>query len=205
MYYDAIRNDHGLLHDPFKALIVPRPIGWVSSLSADGIVNLAPYSFYNAVSARPHIVGFSSEGRKDSQTNAEETGEFVCNLVTDALKDKMNLTSAPLDSAEDEMEFAGLGKAPSELVKPPRVAEAVAAFECRYLKTVELHDLDGNRADASLVLGQVVGIHIADHVIVDGLVDLTAEKPVARHGYMDYSTVQGTFPLQRPSGAGNGT
>src|SRR3712207_6770877 len=123
MFYEPPKNDHGLPYNPFKALVAPRPIGWVTTMSAEGAVNLSPYSFFNAVSDRPDIVVFSSQGYKDAITFAEETGEFVCNLATWELRDAMNATSAPLPRGENEMSFAGLTAAPSRIVKPPRVAE----------------------------------------------------------------------------------
>ena len=197
MFYDAIENRHGLKHDPFKSLVVPRPIGWISSLSSDGVLNLAPYSFFNAVSARPNIVMFSSGGRKDSAANVEATGEFVCNMATWDLREAMNESSATVDSAVDEFELAGLQTVPSKLVKPPRVAASPVALECTYLQTVELPPSNGE--PNLVVFGQVVGIHIDDDVIVDGMVDVTKFKPVARLGYHDYAVVEDVFSMVRPS------
>ena len=196
MFYDAIENQHGLKHDPFKSLVVPRPIGWISSLSADGVLNLAPYSFFNAVSAKPNIVMFSSGGRKDSAANAETTGEFVCNMATWDLRDAMNESSATVDASVDEFELAGLKTVPSKLVKPPRVAASPVALECTYLQTVELPPTNGE--PNLVVFGQVVGIHIDDDVIVDGMVDVTRFKPVARLGYHDYAVVEDVFTMVRP-------
>jgi flavin reductase (DIM6/NTAB) family NADH-FMN oxidoreductase RutF len=201
MFYDAIRNDHGLPHDPFKALIAPRPIGWVSTLAADGRVNLAPYSFFNAVSEKPHILMFSSTGRKDSASNIEETGEFVWNLATYALRDKMNMTSAPVPRGVNEFELAGLTQAPCRLVSPPRVGESPAALECKHLQTIHLKDLNGVPVDRHMVLGQVVGVHIDDAYIHDGLVDTARLRPLARLGYKDYAVVDETFQLTRPKAA----
>jgi len=201
MFYDAIENRHGLSHDPFKALIAPRPIGWISSVGADGAVNLAPYSFFNAVSENPHILMFSSTGRKDSLTNVEETGEFVWNLATYALRDKMNMTSAPAPRNVNEFELAGLTQAPCRLVSPPRVAETPVSLECKHLRTIDLADLDGVPVDRHMVLGQVVGVHIDDAFIHDGLVDTAALKPIARLGYKDYSVVEEVFQLTRPKAA----
>ena len=143
MFYDAVANTHGLALDPFKALVAPRPIGWISTLSKAGVVNLAPYSFFNAVSEDPHFVMFASGGRKDSQRNAEETGEFVCSLATYDLREAMSKTSAAVGPDVDEMRLAGLTPAPSRLVKPPRVAESPVAFECRYWRTIELPGRNG--------------------------------------------------------------
>ncbi len=199
MYYDAIVNDHGLPHDPFKALVAPRPIGWISSLAADGAVNLAPYSFFNALSNRPNIVMFASNVYKDSVRNVDETGEFVCNMATYALREPMNATSAPVGPDVNEFEIAGLTPAPCRAVKPPRVAESPAALECRHLQTIELNDLNGQSVGSWVVLGQVVGIHIDDEVIVDGAVDVTRYKPLARLGYTDYVAVDTVFSIARPS------
>jgi flavin reductase (DIM6/NTAB) family NADH-FMN oxidoreductase RutF len=156
MFYEPRKNDHGLPYNPFKALIAPRPIGWVTTLSAKGEVNLAPYSFFNAVSDRPDIVVFSSAGYKDAITFAEETGEFVCNLATWDLRDAMNVTSAPLPRGQSELEFAGLTSAPCRIVKPPRVAESPVALECKWLRTIALEPLEGP-AKYHMVIGEVVG------------------------------------------------
>src|ERR671921_2691764 len=137
MFY-AVSDGHGLPHDPFKAIVTPRPIGWITAMSRKGEVNLSPYSFFNAVSERPPMVAFSSAGKKDALTFIEETGEFVCNLATYDLRDQMNATSAILPRGENEMVHAGLAAAPSRLVRPPRVADAPASLECRWLQTVPL-------------------------------------------------------------------
>ncbi len=197
MFYETAENKHGLRHDPFKALVVPRPIGWITSIGPDGQVNLAPYSFFNAFSSRPPIVGFSSEGGKDSATNTGQTREFVCNLATWDLREQMNKTSAPVASDVDEMKLAGLSCAPSRMVGPPRVAESPVALECRHLQTVPLSNLEGSPTGALLVIGQVVGIHIADALISDGLVDITRARPIARLGYRDYSVVDAVFEMVR--------
>lgn len=201
MFYDAIENRHGLRHDPFKALVAPRPIGWISSLDAQGRPNLAPYSFFNAVGDNPHIVMFSSAGRKDSLANIEATGEFVCNLATWDLRDEMNQTSAAVQHGVNEFTLAGLTPAACRMVAPPRVAESPAALECKYLRTLQLEDVNGRLANNLIVFGQVVGIHIDDRVVVDGMVDVTLYKPIARLGYMDYSVVDEVFSLSRPSEA----
>lgn len=198
MFYEPAKRDHGLPFDPFKAIIAPRPIGWVTTMSAKGEINLAPYSFFNAFSSRPPIVGFSGEGKKDSVAFAEETGEFVCNLVTYELRDVMNATAATLPRGVNEMEAAGIASAPSFLVKPPRVAATPCALECRYLKTVDLTDLDGVDVDRHLVLGVVVGVHIDDRFIKDGMVDTAAMRPIARCGYDDYTAVEEVFSIGRP-------
>jgi flavin reductase (DIM6/NTAB) family NADH-FMN oxidoreductase RutF len=202
MFYETATNAHGLPHDPFKALVTPRPIGWITALSARGEINLSPYSFFNAVSERPPMVAFSSSGRKDAVTFVEETGEFVCNLATFDLREQMNRTSAALPRGENEMADAGLAAAPSRLVKPPRVADAPAALECKWLQTVPLAPLGGGEPSYHLVIGQVVGIHIDDRFIVDGVVDTAAMRPIARSGYRDYfvSTPETRFSLTRPGG-----
>ncbi len=197
MFYETNENRHGLKHDPFKALVAPRPIGWISSLSADGIVNLAPYSFFNGVSDRPPFVMFSSSGRKDSLVNIEATGEFACSLATYELKDQMNATSAAAGPEVDEMELAGLTPALCKLISPPRVAESPVALECRHFKTIPRPGKDGGEGYI-VIIGHVVGIHIDEAVIVDGKVDVTRLRPIARLGYMDYSVVDVVFSMERP-------
>lgn len=198
MFYETAKNDHGLPYDPLKAIVAPRPIGWITSISAKGEINLAPYSFFNALSTRPPIVGFSSESWKDSVALVEETKEFVCNLATYDLRDAMNKTSASLPRGVNEMEAAGLAAAPSRLVKPPRVAASPCALECRWLQTVRLKDLDGRALERYFVIGQVVGIHIDDRFIKQGMLDAAAMRPIARCGYQDYAMVGETFSLVRP-------
>ena len=132
-YFYETRLGHGLAHDPFKAILAPRPIGWISTIDQSGVVNLAPYSFFNGFNSAPAIVGFASEGRKDSVSNIEANGEFVCNLATRTLAEKVNATSAPVARDIDEMQLAGLASAPSRLVRPPRVAESPSAFECKQI------------------------------------------------------------------------
>ena len=202
MYYDPRRNDHGLPRNPMLALVVPRPIGWISTVSRSGVVNLAPYSFFNLVSGSPPFVMFSSKPRKDSQRNAEETGEFVCNLATYDLREVVNATSTEWGPAISEPERAGLEMAPCRAVKPPRVARSPVALECKYFKTVELVSSDGTRNASSLVLGEVVGVHIDDAVIVNGMVDVTRMQPLARLGYMDFCAVNELFAIQRPAAPG---
>jgi len=197
MFYDATTNHHGLKHDPFKALIVPRPIGWISTVSTAGVLNLAPYSFFNGVSTDPHIVMFASAGRKDSQRNAEETGEFVCNLASWDQREAMNVSSATVGPEIDEFSLASLETEASRLVKPPRVKDAPAHFECVWLTTVPLVSRDG-RHSYDMVLGEVVGIHIDDRFVTDGIVDTAAMKPIARLGYHDYAIVDEVFTLKRP-------
>lgn len=202
MFYETRDNKHGLKHDPYKALAVPRPIGWVSTVDKNGVCNLAPYSFFNAVGERPHYVMFSSNGPKDSLTNIAETGEFVCSLATWDLRLNMNMTSAAVPRGVDEFPIGDLTAAPSRLVKPPRVKESPAAFECRHWKTIDLPPVhDGEKVTYSVVFGQVVGIYIDDRFIKDGIVDTGAMRPIARLGYRDYAVVtpETMFSLDRPS------
>ena len=202
MNYDAIRNEHGLRHDPFKAIVAPRPIGWISSLDAEGRPNLAPYSFFNAVSDNPHIVMFSSAGWKHSVANVEATGEFVCNLATYDLREQMNESSGGFGAGVSEFERTGLTPVASVAVKPPRVGETPIALECRHLRTIALEDLEGKPSDRWMVLGQVVSIYIDDAVIEDGVIDVTRLRPVSRLGYRDYSVVDEVFQMMRPAGGG---
>ncbi len=200
MFYETATNAHGLKHDPFKALAVPRPIGWISSLSKDGVCNLAPYSFFNAVSEKPHYVVFGSAGRKDSLLNIEETGEFVCSLATYELRNNMNMTSASVPRGVNEFPLGELTAAASTLVKPPRVKESPAAFECVYWKTIDLPNPAGDPT-YHLVIGRVIGVYIDENYIKNGLVDTGAMRPIARMGYMEYSVVtpESIFSINRPS------
>ena len=202
MFYET-DDHHGLTRDPFKSLVAPRPIGWISSQDADGRVNLAPYSFFNAVASNPPIVMFASNGvhleggPKDSLKNAQETGEFVCNLATWELREKMNASSEMLPREVDEFEIAGLTPVPSKLVKPPRVAESPAHLECVWLETVNLPSNNPDEPN-NVVFGKVIGIHIDDSILRDGLIDMTAFRPIARLGYMDYTVVDTVFTMKRP-------
>ncbi|MHA7772312.1 flavin reductase family protein [Roseibium sp. M-1] len=198
MFYETAKNDHGLPHNPFKAIVSPRPIGWISSLDRDGRANLAPYSFFNAVCDTPPIVMFSSSGYKDSVANIDATGEFVCNMASFDLKDAMNQTSAAVPHETSEFDVAGLEMEPSRLVKVPRVARAVTALECRHLQTLRLKSVDGTETDSYVVFGQVVGVHIDESILVEGRVDVTRYKPLSRLGYMDYSAVTEVFAMGRP-------
>jgi flavin reductase (DIM6/NTAB) family NADH-FMN oxidoreductase RutF len=197
MFYDA-RTKAPLKHDPVKALIAPRPIGWISTLSREGVANLAPYSFFNLVASGPSIVAFSSAGRKDSQTNAEQTGEFVCNIASFDQREAVNSSAATLPPEVDEFALTGLGTLPSQLIKPPRVKGAPAHLECVYLQTVPLFSKDGVRNGFDLVLGEVVGVHIDDQFVKEGLVDTAAMRLIARLGYLDYSVTDEVFALKRP-------
>jgi flavin reductase (DIM6/NTAB) family NADH-FMN oxidoreductase RutF len=199
MFYDPRKNDHGLPRDPFKAIVSPRPVGWVTSMSARGQINLAPYSFFNAVSDDPPIVMFSSDGYKDSLTFVAETKEFVCNLATFDLRAAMVETSASFPRGVDEMVRAGLAAAPSRLVRPPRVAASPCALECKLLQIVDLANLEGQPVHRHVVFGEVVGVHIDDRFIKNGRLDTAAMQPIARCGYHDYAVVERTFTLVRPA------
>ena len=200
IFYEPRERDRKLFpHDPFKALVTPRPIGWISTVSAKGELNLAPYSYFNAFSSSPPIVGFSSEGDKDSSTFAVQTGEFVWSMATWELRDQMNATAASLARGESEFKHARLESAPSRLVRPPRVAASPAAFECRVTEVVKLKDLDGRDSGRRLVLGRVVGIHVAERFVRQGRVDSAAMRPIARGGYDEYSVVEQVFSMPRPA------
>jgi flavin reductase (DIM6/NTAB) family NADH-FMN oxidoreductase RutF len=207
MHYDTVKRDHGLPHDPFKALVVPRPIGWVSTLDRQGRANLAPYSFFNAVSDRPPMLMFSSGGTKDSLRNILDTGEFTCSIATWALREAMNLSSAPVAPGVDEFALAGLGKADSRFVRPPRVAESPAAFECKLWQTLPLPPARPGGAPAyTLVIGTVVGVYIDDAFVEGGIVQSGKMRPLARLGYMDYAvlTPEALFTMNRPLASDDG-
>jgi flavin reductase (DIM6/NTAB) family NADH-FMN oxidoreductase RutF len=203
MQYDPRLGDHGLALDPLKAVVVPRPIAWISTVSPAGIVNLAPYSFFNLVSEDPPMVVFGPGGRKadrpvkDTRANVEATGEFVVNLVTWDTREAMNATSAELPADVDELAAAGLTAAPSVTVRPPRVRESPVALECRHWRTVELPAADPDEPNAA-VFGEVVRVHIDDALLVNGRVDITRARPVARLGYAQYAVLEQTFSMRRP-------
>src|SRR5712691_559586 len=173
MFYDTRKNDHGLPRNPFKAIVAPRPIGWITSMSARGEINLAPYSFFNAVSDDPPIVLFSSEGPKDSLVFVEETKEFVCSLATFSLRNAVVETSGQFPRGVNEMDQSGLAPTPSRLVRRPRVAASPCALECRLLQIIDLKDLQGRY----VAFGQVVDVHIDDHFIKDGRLDTAPTIP----------------------------
>ena len=201
MFYEP-RLGHGLPHDPFKAIIAPRPIGWISTVDAAGRPNLAPYSFFNAVHSRPPMLAFTSETMKHSAANAIATGEFVFNLCTRALFDAMNISSDALGEGVNEFEAAGLATAPCRVVKAPRVAAAPAALECRVVHSLQLRDVDGEALEGWVIIGQVVGVHIDDAYIRDGRFDTAAAQPIARCGYRDYAAVTELFEALRPTDGG---
>lgn len=198
MFYETSRNDHGLAHDPIKSCVVPRPIGWISTVSLAGVCNLAPYSFFNLVATNPTFVMYSSCGRsphgaKDTVTNIEQTGEFVVNMATWAQREPMLASSAPVPSDVDEFVHAGLEALPSRLVKPPRVAGAPVHLECVHHQTVVLPpSRDG---DNIVVFGRVVGVHIDDDIIEGGKLNLAKVAPIARLGYLQYARVDTIFAM----------
>ncbi len=198
MFYDARKNDHGFQYDPFKAIVAPRPIGWVSTLSAAGIANLAPYSYFNAVAQDPHYIVLGSGGRKDTLRNIQATDEFALNLATFELREQMNMSSANVAHGVDEFELAGLGKAACRIIAPPRVAESPVCLECKLFKVIDLPDDQGKVGDY-LIIGRVIGIHIDDRFIEDGRVNTAAMQPIARLGYSEYATVAESWRMRRPA------
>ncbi len=206
MFYETGGRDRTKLpHDPFKAIVAPRPIGWISTRALDGRINLAPYSFFNGFGSHPPIVGFSSDGgMKDSATFASESGEFVANLATSALRDAMNATSAPLPRGANEFLHAGLTMAECRLVAAPRVKESPAALECKVVEVIEIRNRAGAASGNVLILGEVVGVHIDEAFIREGRFDTAMAQPLARCGYQDYAVVESVFVLARPKGGGDG-
>jgi len=202
-YATAERDRRKLPHDPFKAIVAPRPIGWISTRALDGRINLAPYSFFNGFSSAPPIVGFSSEGWKDSASFARESGEFVANLATHELRGPMNETSAPFARGDNEFARARLTMAECRLIAAPRVAESPAALECKVVDVVEIRSLSGASSGAVLTLGEVVGFHIDERFLVDGRFDIARAQSLARCGYQDYAAVEKVFAMARPKGGGD--
>jgi flavin reductase (DIM6/NTAB) family NADH-FMN oxidoreductase RutF len=198
MFYETSTNIHGLAHDPFKAIVSPRPIGWIGSRANDGSYNLAPYSFFNAISDTPKLVMFSSSGRKDSVTNIEETGEFTASFASRDLAEKMNMSSIAAPRGESEFEIAGLTSEIGKLVSAPFVAEAYAALECKVTEMFQPKTLSGDVSDNYMVIGQVVGIHIREEAIREGRFDMARVRPIGRMGYMDYCDAGDVFEMFRP-------
>ena len=195
------RSGHGLPHDPFNAIVGPRPIGWISSVSQAGVPNLAPYSFFNAFNYTPPIVGFASIGAKDTLRNVQETGEFVWNLATRSLAEAMNASCAAVPPEVDEFALAGLSALPSRLVGAPRVAESPVSFECKVTQVIQLQGANGDAVATWLVLGEVVGVHIARALLRDGIYDTAAAGHILRGGGpADYFTVgpEQLFRMHRP-------
>lgn len=195
------RHGHGLPHDPFNAIVGPRPIGWISTRAADGTLNLAPYSFFNAFNYTPPLIGFASLGWKDTVRNIEQTGEFVWNLATRPLAEAMNESCAAVPPEVDEFRLAGVTPEPSQVVAPPRVAESPVTFECRRTQIVRLRGADGAELDTWLTLGEVVAVHIDRELLVDGIYDTAAARPVLRGGgpadYFELDPAQ-RFRMFRP-------
>ena len=198
-------DGHGLPHDPFKAIVTPRPIGWISSLDAQGRANLAPYSFFNGCGDAPPLVMFAQSGRKsrpepekDTIANIRETGEFACNAVSQALKDAMNLSSGTYQPEVDEFELAGLTKAPGKSISVPHVAESPAVLECKLVKIIDDLPSWHDHAFNIIVIGEVTGVHIDEACLKDGKLDILTFNPVARLGYMDYTTVADVWEMKRP-------
>ncbi len=201
MFYRPEANDHGMPHNPFKAIVSPRPIGWISTADTKGVANLAPYSFFNALCDSPPMVMFASTGQKpdqpkgkDSLANILATGEFAVNIVSYALRAPMNQSAASFPANEDEFEAVGLTKAAGVAIGAPHVAEAPAVLECKLFKII---DLPG--AANSMVIGEVVGVHMQDDFIVNGRFDVTRYQPLSRLGYMDYAAVDTVFELVKPA------
>jgi flavin reductase (DIM6/NTAB) family NADH-FMN oxidoreductase RutF len=201
LHYYEPANGHGLKHDPFNAIIAPRPIGWISSRNAKGHVNLAPYSFFNGFNYIPPIIGFSSTSRKDSIENIEQTGEFVWNLATMDLAKQMNATAAHVAPDVSEFTLAGLTEAPSKLVNVPRVAESPVSFECKLTQIIQLEGADGSKLKGWLTLGEVVAVHIDKALIKDGVYQTALARPIVRAGRRgDYFEIRpdAMFEMVRP-------
>ncbi len=201
MFYQPEKNDHGLPYNPFKAIVSPRPIGWISTVDNHGIANLAPYSFFNALCDTPPMVMFASSGSKpdqasgkDSLANIRATGEFAVNIVSYELREPMNKSAASLPADTDEFEASGLTKSEGITIGAPHVAESPAVLECKLYKII---DLPG--ASNTMVIGEVVGVQIKDDLIVNGKLDVTRYQPLARLGYMDYAVVNEVFSLVKPA------
>ena len=203
MFYQPGKTNHGLPHDPFKSCVIPRPIGWISSLAPDGVANLAPFSQFQNLTFDPPYVMFAANQkvagtRKDSAYNAEQTGEFVWNMATYDLREAVNISGMEVPADADEFDLAGVTKAPSHLIKPPRVAESPIHFECSYHSTLRL---PGNKGLGSvdIVIGKVLAIHISDDVLTaDGLIDILKIRPIARLGYYDYTSIESVFRMEIP-------
>jgi flavin reductase (DIM6/NTAB) family NADH-FMN oxidoreductase RutF len=198
MDYDPRSEPHNLAHDPATSLVVPRPIGWITTISPAGVVNLAPYSYFNLIASQPPFVMFASNSRKHTQNHAQSGGEFVFNLATYDLRVEMNVTGGDYPEGVSEPELAKLAMAPSRKVKPPRVAKSPIALECVYSQTVHLKASSGKMHNYEMVIGEVVNVHIDDGVIVDRMIDMLRIRPIARLGYRgDYTVVDNIFEMKR--------
>lgn len=198
MIFYEIGNGHGLPHNPLKAIIAPRPIGWIGTRSRNGCVNLAPYSFFNMIADTPPLVMFSSSGKKDSVSFIEETGVFTVSAVGDRLKQQMNISSIDAPRGTSEFEYSGLATAPGQLVEAPFVKEAYAALECEAVEIKQLRDRSDNLSENYMVIGEVVAVHLDENILTNGLVDIKKARPVSRLGYMDYATTEEVYQMFRP-------
>jgi len=198
MFYTPQNRDLSLQYDPMKAIIAPRPIGWISTLSQDGIANLAPYSFFNGVGGMPPMLMFSSEGYKDTAINAVQSGEFVHNYASRHLAEEMNATSIPAPKGISEFDHFNIAKVDCEIVSAPRVANAYAAMECKVTDVLETKNVDGEKTGAVIIIGQVVGIHIDEAVIRDGRFDASLADPITRLGYLDFGYSHDFHEMLRP-------
>lgn len=204
MFYEPSKRNHGLPRDPFKSLVIPRPIGWITSVDAEGVVNLAPYSYFNICSAEPPTIMFAPSTRpgssllKDTHQNAEAYGEFVVNIATMELSEKMNLTSADFASGVSELARVGLTATPSTVVSVPRLRESPINIECRHLSTVAVPTRLPTDHKNFIVIGEVVGVHISDHVLTEGFIDIEKLRPVAKLGYLDYAVIDQRFTMPKP-------
>jgi flavin reductase (DIM6/NTAB) family NADH-FMN oxidoreductase RutF len=194
MFYETAKRNHGLAIDPFKAIVMPRPIGWISTLSLEGVANLAPYSFFNAFSEDPYYVAFGSGGYKHTISNITASGEFAVNLASYDLREQMNVSSTYVDG--DEFVIAGLDKSPCNLISAPHVAASPACLECVHFQTVPLPSETGEVGNW-MVIGRVVGVHIDDQFIENGRVNSAAMKPILRLGYAEYATVDKAWKMRR--------
>lgn len=205
MFYETGKNNHGLRYNPFKSCVVPRPIGWISSVDSKGVVNLAPYSYFNAIADIPPMIMFASAKKeksdiiteKDSLRNIENGGEFVVNIATYDMRDFVNLSSEELPYGVSEAETFRIEMAPSTLVKVPHVKNSSIHLECEYVRTVQL-DFGEHKVSTKLVIGHVIGIRINDDLLVDGKIDITKLKPIARLGYDEYALIENIFKMKRP-------
>lgn len=198
MIFYEICNGHGLPHNPLKAIIAPRPIGWIGTRSRNGCVNLAPYSFFNMIADTPPLVMFSSSGKKDSVSFIEETGVFTVSAVGDQLKQQMNTSSVDAPRGTSEFKYSGLATAAGRLVEAPFVKEAYAALECEAVEIKQLRDREGNLSENYMVIGEVIAVHLDENILTNGLVDIKKARPVSRLGYMDYATTEEVYQMFRP-------
>jgi flavin reductase (DIM6/NTAB) family NADH-FMN oxidoreductase RutF len=198
MDYDPRSEPHNLAHDPTTSLVVPRPIGWITTISPTGVVNLAPYSYFNLCASQPPFVMFASNTRKHSQDYSQSGGEFVFNLATYDLRTEMNISGGDYPDGVSEPALAKLEMAPSRKVKPPRVARSPIALECLYSQTVNLTSSSGKKHIYEMIIGEVVNVHVDDAVIVNGMIDMSRIRAIARLGYRgDYTVVDNIFEMKR--------